>query len=140
MQPPYVLGRAFPAKGRKKRLTKSKGFHLEHLRRHVFGYFCLIDFSQGAQWKKTLPLLFPLTISLLRLIYFPLVIILSALSVVSILMSETAHSPLKIRKQAELLVVPTFDTKVIVPTFDTKVTEYLCSGWGFFFFRQISTF
>ena len=27
----------------------------------------------------------------------------------------------------------------IVPTFDTKVTEYLCSGW-FFFFRQISTF
>ena len=28
----------------------------------------------------------------------------------------------------------------IVPTFDTKVTEYLCSGWVFFFFRQISTF
>ena len=26
-----------------------------------------------------------------------------------------------------------------VPTFDTKVTEYLCSGWVFFF-RQISTF
>ena len=26
------------------------------------------------------------------------------------------------------------------PTFDTKVTEYLCSGWVFFFFRQISTF
>ena len=29
---------------------------------------------------------------------------------------------------------------LIVPTFDTKVTEYLCSGWVFFFFRQISTF
>ena len=29
---------------------------------------------------------------------------------------------------------------IIVPTFDTKVTEYLCSGWVFFFFRQISTF
>ena len=29
---------------------------------------------------------------------------------------------------------------VIAPTFDTKVTEYLCSGWVFFFFRQISTF
>ena len=28
----------------------------------------------------------------------------------------------------------------IVPTFDTKVTEYFCSGWVFFFFRQISTF
>ena len=28
---------------------------------------------------------------------------------------------------------------VIVPTFDTKVTEYLCSGCVFFFFRQIST-
>ena len=28
-----------------------------------------------------------------------------------------------------------------VPTIDTKVTEYLCSGWVFFFFfRQISTF
>ena len=27
-----------------------------------------------------------------------------------------------------------------VPTFGTKVTEYLCSGWVFFFFRQISTF
>ena len=54
MQPPYVLGRAFPAKGWKKRLTKSKGFHLEHLRRHIFGYFCLIDFSQGAQWKKNI--------------------------------------------------------------------------------------
>ena len=26
------------------------------------------------------------------------------------------------------------------PTFVAKVTEYLCSGWGFFFFRQISTF
>ena len=29
---------------------------------------------------------------------------------------------------------------IVVPTFDTKVTEYLCSGWVFFFFRQISTF
>ena len=29
---------------------------------------------------------------------------------------------------------------VFVPTFDTKVTEYLCSGWVFFFPRQISTF
>ena len=28
---------------------------------------------------------------------------------------------------------------LIVPTFDTKVTEYLCSGW-FFFFRRISAF
>ena len=28
---------------------------------------------------------------------------------------------------------------VIVPTFDTKVTKYLCLGWVFFF-RQISTF
>ena len=28
---------------------------------------------------------------------------------------------------------------IIVPTFDTTVTEYLCSGWVFFF-RQISTF
>ena len=28
----------------------------------------------------------------------------------------------------------------IVPTFDAKVTEYLCSGWVFLFFRQISTF
>ena len=27
----------------------------------------------------------------------------------------------------------------VVPIFDTKVTEYLCSGWVFFF-RQISTF
>ena len=27
---------------------------------------------------------------------------------------------------------------LIVPTIDTKVTEYLCSGW-FFFFRQNST-
>ena len=26
--------------------------------------------------------------------------------------------------------------QVIVPTFVTKVTEYLCSGWGFFFFSQ----
>ena len=32
------------------------------------------------------------------------------------------------------------DTEVVVPTFDTKVTEYLCSGWVFIFFRQISTF
>ena len=31
-------------------------------------------------------------------------------------------------------------TFFIVPTFDTKVTEYLCSGWVLFFFRQISTF
>ena len=29
--------------------------------------------------------------------------------------------------------------QLIVPIFDTKVTEYLCSGWVFFFFRQIST-
>ena len=29
---------------------------------------------------------------------------------------------------------------IFVPTFDTKVTEYLSSGWVFFFFRQISTF
>ena len=29
---------------------------------------------------------------------------------------------------------------LFVLTFDTKVTEYLCSGWVFFFFRQISTF
>ena len=29
---------------------------------------------------------------------------------------------------------------LFVPTFDTKVTEYLCSGWDFFIFRQISTF
>ena len=32
------------------------------------------------------------------------------------------------------------DFYLIVPTFDTKVTEYLCSGGVFFFFRQISTF
>ena len=29
---------------------------------------------------------------------------------------------------------------IIVPTFDTKVTEYLCSGWVIFFFRQIFIF
>ena len=34
--------------------------------------------------------------------------------------------------------VTTFNN-IIVPTFDTKVTEYLCSGW-FFFFRQSATF
>ena len=36
--------------------------------------------------------------------------------------------------------IPAFKRLIIVPTFDTKVTEYLCSGWVFFFFRQISTF
>ena len=38
------------------------------------------------------------------------------------------------------LLVSNYFKTVIVPTFDTKVTEYLCSGWVFFFFRQISTF
>ena len=33
-----------------------------------------------------------------------------------------------------------WNNNIFVPTFDTKVTEYLCSGWVFFFFRQISTF
>ena len=36
------------------------------------------------------------------------------------------------------IIVTTFNN-LIVPTFDTKVTEYLFSGWVFFF-RQISTF
>ena len=41
-----------------------------------------------------------------------------------------------------IIVVPallTRERRFIVPTFDTKVTEYLCSGWVFFF-GQISTF
>ena len=33
-----------------------------------------------------------------------------------------------------------FASRLVVPTLDTKVTEYLCSVFGFFFFRQISTF
>ena len=39
-----------------------------------------------------------------------------------------------------LFWLPASNWVFIVPTFDTKVTDYLCSGWVFFFFRQISTF
>ena len=41
---------------------------------------------------------------------------------------------------SQTVSIPGTQSQIIIPTFDTKVTEYLCSGWVFFFFRQVSTF
>ena len=55
--------------------------------------------------------------------------------------SDLSHSLQLSGEKVDEYTRPSYQNEtVFVPTFDTKVTEYLCSGWVFFFFRQISTF